>query len=136
MSPPIQRELTDILSDITDEELRLSSFLVNVVDRITERRFKIQDDSKEGPEIFLEFDDTSSQFYLKQIAKDKTLKLFGLKKKSQDTVVFHKLSYMKLVPGYGEVSNSIYLSQLEGKSKNSIIKEPLILKVLTFKILP
>ena len=130
MSPPIQRELTDILSDITDEELRLSSFLVNVVDRITERRFKIQDDSKEGPEIFLEFDDTSSQFYLKQIAKDKTLKLFGLKKKSQDTVVFHKLSYMKLVPGYGEVSNSIYLSQLEGKSKNSIIKETMILKVL------
>ena len=97
MAPQTERELTDILLDITDKELRQSSFLVNVVDRVTERRFRIQD-SKDGPEIFLEFNHTSSQFYLKQIAKDKTFKIFGLKKKSQDTLVFHKSSYMKLVP--------------------------------------
>ena len=122
--------LSELLSDMADTDVLKCQVVVQVVEKLSETRFVIADDSMSAKMDFHQ----SAKKMIERIKENKTYRLFAVQKTSPESIIFMRTSYLKEdVQSLNLTANQSFLSTLDllGKSPKTIIEDPVLMKVIT-----
>ena len=126
----MQKSLKEVMSDMPEAYVKKAEVVVTIKNNVSESRYTIEDSSMS---VFLEFSPDSCKFR-DRLELHGIYRFFSLEKINANTLLFRKNSYLikenqtTSVPK--DLDSYITTKDLINKSEYTIVKEPILLKVM------
>ena len=128
----MQKTLQEVMSDMPEAYVKKAEIVVTIKNNVSENRYAIEDSSMTA---FLEFSPDSNK-YRDRLELHGTYRFFSLERINANTLLFRKNSYLikenndKAISGTKDKDSYITTKDLIDRSENTVVKEPILLKVM------
>ena len=127
----MNKTLKEVLGETPEAYVKRVEIIVKIKSAVTINRFSVEDESMAA---FIEFHPDATKFR-DRLEEGRVYKFFSLERINSETLLFRKNSFLmeeKSDKGPETTNNKSYitLKDLVGKTENTVVREPVLMKVL------